>query len=512
MEKIMKKLRLILGDQLNINHSWFDYPDDDCIYVMMEIKQETSYVLHHIQKILAIFSAMRAFSSLLEKKKFQVFYIKISDQENQHNFLDNLRAIIHQKKIDVLEFQDPDEHRLDLLLGQLKHSLNIPVERISTEHFLTSRDEVGLFFTDKKQWRMESFYRYMRIKHEVLIEGGSPIGGKWNYDASNRMRWDGKPPEPEDSRPKHNHKELLEEINSVNIEHFGEVNAENFRWPIDRKESFALLEQFIKNNLRYFGDFQDAMHSDSWRLFHSFLSFSLNTKMLAPLEVIKMVEDSYLEDSIPLNAVEGFIRQILGWREYIRGIYWAKMPEYSHLNYFNYDTDLPKWFWTGKTKMNCLASSITQSLTHSYAHHIQRLMVIGNFSLLAGIDPQKVHYWYLGIYIDAFEWVELPNTIGMSQYADGGLLATKPYVSSAAYINKMSNYCSSCSYNFKERIGSNACPFNSMYWNFFERHKDKLSKNPRLGIVNSQLKKMNAEDKDAITKQAKSYLDNLNEL
>jgi len=251
MEKIMKKLRLILGDQLNINHSWFDYPDDDCIYVMMEIKQETSYVLHHIQKILAIFSAMRAFSSLLEKKKFQVFYIKISDQENQHNFLDNLRAIIHQKKIDVLEFQDPDEHRLDLLLGQLKHSLNIPVERISTEHFLTSRDEVGLFFTDKKQWRMESFYRYMRIKHEVLIEGGSPIGGKWNYDASNRMRWDGKPPEPEDSRPKHNHKELLEEINSVNIEHFGEANAENFRWPIDRKESFALLEQFIKNNLRY---------------------------------------------------------------------------------------------------------------------------------------------------------------------------------------------------------------------------------------------------------------------
>ena len=227
--------------------------------------------------------------------------------------------------------------------------------------------------------------------------------------------------------------------------------------------------------------------------------------MLAPLEVIKMVEDSYHKNSLPLNAVEGFIRQILGWREYIRGIYWAKMPGYNHLNYFNHNNDLPKWFWTGKTKMNCLARSITQSLTHSYAHHIQRLMVIGNFSLLAGVNPEKVHHWYLGIYIDAFEWVELPNTIGMSQYADGGFLASKPYVSSAAYINKMSNYCSSCSYNFKERIGENACPFNSMYWNFFERHKEKLSTNPRLGIVNSQLKKMNATDKDAIIKQAKNY-------
>ena len=512
MEKTMRKLRLILGDQLNINHSWFDYPDDDCIYVMMEIKQETSYVLHHIQKILAIFSAMRAFCALLEKKKFQVFYIKISDQENQHNFLDNLRTIIHQNKIDVLEFQDPDEHRLDLLLGQLNHSLNIPVESVSTEHFLTSRDEVGQFFLDKKQWRMENFYRYIRIKYDVLMEGGSPIGGKWNYDASNRKRWDGMPPEPEDFRPIHNHRKILEEINSVNIQHFGEANAENFRWPIDRQESFAMLEQFIKNDLRHFGDYQDAMHSDSWRLFHSFLSFSLNTKMLAPLEVIKMVEDSYHKNSLPLNAVEGFIRQILGWREYIRGIYWAKMPGYNHLNYFNHNNDLPKWFWTGKTKMNCLARSITQSLTHSYAHHIQRLMVIGNFSLLAGVNPEKVHHWYLGIYIDAFEWVELPNTIGMSQYADGGFLASKPYVSSAAYINKMSNYCSSCSYNFKERIGENACPFNSMYWNFFERHKEKLSTNPRLGIVNSQLKKMNATDKDAIIKQAKNYTNNLDKL
>jgi len=508
----MRKLRLILGDQLNIKHSWFDSPDDDCIYVMMEIKQETSYVLHHVQKILAIFSAMRAFFLLLKKKNFQVLYIKISDQKNQHNFLGNLKTIIHQKKIDILEFQDPDEYRLDLLLGQLKNYLNIPVKNVSTEHFLTSRAEVGLFFADKKKWRMESFYRYMRIKKEILMEGDSPIGGKWNYDASNRMRWDGKPLEPKDSRPMHNHSKLLEEINSVNIDHFGEANAANFRWPIDRKESLTLLEQFIKNDLKYFGDFQDAMHSDNWRLFHSFLSFSLNTKMLAPLEVIRMVESSYCNDSIPINAAEGFIRQILGWREYIRGIYWAKMPEYSRLNYFNYDTDLPKWFWTGTTKMNCLASSITQSLAHSYAHHIQRLMVIGNFSLLAGIDPGKVHNWYLGIYIDAFEWVELPNTIGMSQYADGGLLASKPYVSSAAYINKMSNYCSSCSYNFKERIGEKACPFNALYWNFFERHKEKLSKNPRLGIVNSQLNKMNDDDKEAIKKQAKNYLDNLDKL
>ena len=291
-----------------------------------------------------------------------------------------------------------------------------------------------------------------------------------------------------------------------------ESQATDFRWPISREESIELLENFIEKDLLNFGDFQDALHDENWRLFHSFLSFSLNTKMLSPIEVIKKAEDAYIEKDLPLASTEGFIRQILGWREYIRGVYWANMPGYDQHNFFEHKNKLPEWYWTGKTDMRCLSQSISQSLTNAYAHHIQRLMVIGNFSLLAGINPKEVHQWYLGIYIDAYEWVELPNTLGMSQFADGGILATKPYVSSASYINKMSNYCAKCKYNFKEKVGENACPFNSLYWNFFDRHQDKLSKNPRLGIVNSQLKKMNPTQKEQINKKAEFYLKNLNTL
>jgi deoxyribodipyrimidine photolyase-related protein len=268
----------------------------------------------------------------------------------------------------------------------------------------------------------------------------------------------------------------------------------------------------MAKDLVNFGDFQDALHDENWRLFHSFLSFSLNSKMLSPLEVIKKAEEVYYEKDLPLASVEGFIRQILGWREYIRGVYWANMPGYDQHNFFKHNTKLPDWYWTGKTDMRCLSLSISQSLKNAYAHHIQRLMIIGNFSLLAGLDPKEVHKWYLGIYIDAYEWVEMPNTLGMSQFADGGLLATKPYVSSAAYINKMGNYCTNCKYKLKEKLGEDACPFNSLYWNFFDRHQDKLSNNPRLGIVNSQLKKMDQSQKKEINKKANFYLNNLNSL
>jgi deoxyribodipyrimidine photolyase-related protein len=357
---------------------------------------------------------------------------------------------------------------------------------------------------------MEEFYRNMRKKFSILMDGDKPIGGKWNFDSDNRKRWDGSPNTTQDFRPSHNHEKLFLEINNENIKHFGESQESNFRWPISRDESIKLLDNFVAKDLFNFGDFQDALHDENWRLFHSFLSFSLNSKMLSPLEVIKKAEEAYYEKHLPLSSVEGFIRQILGWREYIRGVYWANMPGYDQHNFFKHNAKLPDWFWTGKTDMRCLSLSISQSLTNAYAHHIQRLMIIGNFSLLAGVDPKEVHKWYLGIYIDAYEWVEMPNTLGMSQFADGGLLATKPYVSSAAYINKMGNYCSSCKYKFKEKLGEDACPFNSLYWNFFDRHQDKLSNNPRLGIVNSQLKKMDQHQKIEINKKANFYLDNIN--
>ncbi len=504
----MKKLRLILGDQLNIKHSWFNRSEEGCIYVMMEIKDETSYVLHHIQKILAIFSAMRSFSEQLKENNFNVIYIKIDDKDNEHSFKKNIQKIINKFDINIFEYQQPDEYRLDSVFKKFK-SLGIEVNSVSSEHFLTSRDSVKEFFKEKKQWRMEEFYRHMRKKYSILVGDEKPVGGKWNYDAENRKKWNGEPKTTIDFRPSHNHEGLLKAIDAEGIKYFGENQATNFRWPINRDESLTLLEQFIDKDLCNFGNFQDAMHDENWRLFHSFLSFSLNTKMLSPLEVINKAEEALYKNKLSLASVEGFIRQILGWREYIRGVYWTQMPGYENNNFFNHNKNIPDWYWTGQTKMRCLSKSISQSLENSYAHHIQRLMIIGNFSLLAGIDPKQIHHWYLGIYIDAFEWVELPNTLGMSQYADGGLLATKPYVSSAAYINKMGNYCSKCSYNYKEKIGDNACPFNSLYWNFFDRHQDKLSKNPRLGIVNSQLKKMDQNQKKEINKKANEHLDNI---
>lgn len=498
----MKKLRLILGDQLNLQHTWFNQVDADVLYVMMEIKQETNYVVHHAQKVIAIFAAMRAFRDALKNDGHRVIYLTITDANNHHDFDHNLSQIIAQHQIEHFAYQAPDEYRVDELLKSYVSKLNIPYAMVSTQHFLTERDEASRFFGNGN-WLMERFYRHMRIKHQVLLDDKKkPVGGQWNYDKENRQYWHQQPPAPVDNRPTHDHSDIWREIKSLNITTMGQPNETTFRWPINREESLQVLDDFIDYKLVYFGAYQDAMHTEEFRLFHSLISFSLNVKMLSSAEVIAKAEQAYIEKAYPLAAVEGFIRQILGWREFVRGFYWANMPAMQTVNYFNHQQPLPSWFWNGETKMNCMKHCITQSLDHAYAHHIQRLMVIGNFALLMGFKPSEVHAWYLGIYIDAFEWVEMPNTIGMSQYADGGLLATKPYVSSAAYIKKMSNYCGDCSYSYKTRIGENACPFNSLYWDFFQRHQKKLTNNPRLGIVNMQLAKMTQSDQSDISQQA----------
>lgn len=498
----MKKLRLILGDQLNPQHTWFKQVDSDVLYVMMEIKQETNYVVHHAQKLIAIFASMRAFRDTLKNEGHHVIYLTITDKNNHHDFDQNLNQIITQHQIEHFAYQAPDEYRVDGLLKAFASKLKIPHAMVSTEHFLTERDEASRFFGNGN-WLMERFYRHMRIKHQVLLDvKRKPVGGQWNYDKENRQYWNQQPSAPVDNRPTHDHSDIWNEIKSLNIFTMGQPNETTFRWPINREESLQILDDFIDHKLVYFGAYQDAMHTEEFRLFHSLISFSLNTKMLTPAEVIVKAEQAYMEKDYPLAAVEGFIRQILGWREFVRGFYWANMPAMQTVNYFDHQQPLPSWFWNGETKMNCMKHCITQSLDHAYAHHIQRLMVIGNFALLMGFKPSEVHAWYLGIYIDAFEWVEMPNTIGMSQYADGGLLATKPYVSSAAYINKMSNYCGDCTYSHKARIGENACPFNSLYWDFFQRHQTQLANNPRLGIVNMQLQKMRESDKKDISQQA----------
>ena len=495
----MTTLRLILGDQLNPLHSWFAQTDSNTIYALMEIRQETDYVLHHAQKIIGIFAAMRDFAKYLATQNHCVHYLKIDDADNVQSLPANLDNLIQHYQIQRFEYQLPDEWRLDQQLQIYSRNLAIPSKAFDSEHFYCQRDEVAKLFGSRSHWLMEMFYRRMRVKHSVLLEDNQrPVGGQWNYDHGNRKAWSGSPSVPVDNRPRHDHKALWQSIVTAGVRSFGDADADDFRWPLNRAEALRQLDDFITDSLPHFGNFQDAMSRRSWRLFHSLLSFALNTKMLNPSEVVARTEVAYRQGHTPLAATEGFIRQILGWREYLRGVYWAKMPDYVGLNHFDHDRPLPSWFWSGDTQMNCLAAAIGQSLQYAYAHHIQRLMVIGNFALLAGLAPDAVHRWYLGVYIDAFEWVELPNTLGMSQFADGGLLATKPYVSSAAYIDRMSDYCKGCHYDKKVRTGDRACPFNTLYWHFFIRHRNKLKNNYRLGMVYPNLDRFSAAEQDEI--------------
>lgn len=520
----MKKLRLILGDQLNYQHSWYADKDDDTLYVLMEMRQETDYVVHHIQKIVAFFAAMFNFAKYLRKKGHHVIYIKINDVDNTQSLTDNLLYLFKKYNIGKFEYQLPDEYRLDEQLSIFCQSIAIPAQAFDTEHFMTTRIEFADMFKGKKTYLMETFYRHMRKKYNIMMTDGEPDGGQWNFDASNRKPFKGNSLEGQNSAKggngvaaflfSHDYSDIIAEVEKANIKYIGRINAHNFTWATSRKQAIETLDFFLENLFPNFGTYQDAMHTQYWSLFHSRISFALNAKMISPLEVVEKAVAHWRNhtDTISVEQCEGFIRQIIGWREYMRGVYWAKMPEYASLNYFNHTRPLPDWFWTGETKMNCLKHAINQSLDYAYAHHIQRLMVTGNFALLAGICPDEVDNWYLGIYIDAIEWVEITNTRGMSQFADGGIVGTKPYVSSANYMDKMSNYCSSCHYNKSLKLGTNACPFNSLYWHFYERHRDKLEKNPRIGMMYQVLKKMDSSEKEKIMKQAEGYLAVLEDL
>ena len=471
-----KTLRLVLGDQLNSNHSWFKTIDDSVTYVMMEIRTETDYATHHIQKIVGFFSAMQQFAAELQSQQHQVVYFHLNDTNNLQSFEKNIKPLIEKEQFTHFEYQFPDEYRLDEQLKKLCQSLSIATSVCDSEHFMSSRNELGDFFEGKKTFLMESFYHMMRKKHHILMQGENPLTGKWNYDGENRKKL------PKDHKPtpplvfNNNVTEIFSEIQKTDIKSIGNIDAENFVWPINRKQSLELLDFFVTECLALFGSYQDAMTPNEWSLYHARVSFSMNIKLISPLEVIQraITEWENHPEEIGYNQLEGFVRQIIGWREYMRGIYWNKMPEYATMNYFNNENSLPEWFWTGKTKMNCLKDAINQSLNYAYAHHIQRLMITGNFALLAGIHPDEVDGWYLGIYMDAIEWVEITNTRGMSQFADGGIVGTKPYVSSATYINKMSSYCTGCFYDKAKKTGDKACPFNSLYWNFYDRNESKV--------------------------------------
>ncbi len=510
----MKILRCILGDQLNEKHPWFNSVDPNVHYVFMEIKPESEYATHHIQKIVGIFAAMRAFGKRLENQGHTIYYYAINDAANQHSFEANISQLVQIYDFDSFEYMEPDEYRLDALFLDMQDRLHVPVKMVSSAHFMTSRTDVAQQFEGKKRFLMESFYRKMRKKYTILMDGDQPVSGKWNYDHENRKKI---PVKHNVTPPKlfsNDLHDVFEDIKDAGLNYIGDVDASHFLWPITREQALELFQYFLDHLLPYFGMYQDAMHQFEWSLYHSRISFALNIKLVDPEEVIRRAEAHWLsnQETISLAQVEGFIRQILGWREYMRGIYWAHMPEYADLNYFEHARALPDYFWTGETKMNCISQCVKQSLRYGYAHHIQRLMVTGNFCLLAGIDPNEVDAWYLGIYVDAFEWVEITNTRGMSQFADGGIVGTKPYVSSAGYIHKMGNYCTHCNYDRKVKVGEHACPFNSLYWHFLFRNQDKLARNPRMSMMYRVWDKFSTDDQTAILEQAEQYLTQLEDL
>lgn len=512
-------LRLVLGDQLNLNHSWFKQVEPNVTYLMMEVRQETDFTLHHIQKIIAFFAAMREFSGALKKYGHTVRYITLDDPQNTQSIPENCSCCIEKLGINRFEYLLPDEYRIDCQLRDFTKTLSIPFQAYDTEHFFTERDETAAFFRNRKTYIMEPFYRDLRMRFSILVtDDGKPEAGRWNFDSENRKALPDSAAVPEKTLFSRDVTTLYRTIKESGVSSFGSVAPEDFRWPVTRSDALRRLDHFLNTGLPSFGKYQDAMSRHHPILFHSLLSFPLNSKLISPRELITRTLEFWKRsretdpDSITIAQVEGFIRQILGWREYMRGVYWSKMPEYAGFNYFNHHAALPEWYWTGRTKMNCLKQTISGSLNNAYAHHIQRLMVTGNFALLAGVHPDEVDAWYLGIYIDALEWVELPNTRGMSQFADGGFLGSKPYVSSAAYINRMSDYCKYCTYNPKKRYGENACPFNSLYWSFFLRHQQKLKGSPRMGFVYKNLEKMKESEKMNIEKQAKAYRSTINDV
>ena len=501
----LRNLILVLGDQLDAASSafvGFD-PKLDAIW-MAEVEEESTHVMSSKQRITLFISAMRHFAQFLQTKKWPVLYTALDSQSKAGSLSSELEKTILLKKPQHLIMVMPGESRVLTSLQSVaaKHQLNLEIRDDS--HFLCTPEEFKKHIAGRKQIRLEFFYREMRQKTGVLMDGKNPMGDKWNFDTENRGSFGKQGPTnlPQSSQfaPDSITHDVMQLVNQKFAHHPGSIST--FSWPVTREHALVALDEFILHRLPFFGQYQDALWEGEVWLYHSHLSCALNTKLLHPKEVIDKAQDAYLQGHAPIEAVEGFIRQILGWREYVRGIYWTYMPEYIDRNAMHATAKLPAFYWTGKTDMACLRDAIELTLQHGYAHHIQRLMVTGLYALLLGVTPKEVHAWYLGVYVDAVEWVEVPNTIGMSQYADGGLMASKPYIASGKYIDRMSNHCKGCKFNPAESTGDNACPFTTLYWDYLNKHSDTLAKNPRMLMQLKNLHRLTAEKKEEITLQA----------
>ncbi|MEC7257209.1 MAG: cryptochrome/photolyase family protein [Pseudomonadota bacterium] len=500
---VKPRLVLVLGDQLSDTLSALRAADRDRdVVVMAEVMAEGEYVPHHPQKIALVLAAMRHFADHLRKDGWTVAYTQLDDTENAGSIPGELLRRAEGYGADEILYTTPGEWRLIEALD------NVPLRM--TEHpddrFLCSRERFAHWAEGRKELRMEWFYRKMRRETGLLMQGDDPEGGQWNYDADNRKpaKGDAAPPEPLTFEPDGTVAEVLDMVEAKFGRNFGTLRP--FGYATTRDQALKALDHFITHALPRFGDYQDAMLTGEGTMWHAVISPYLNIGLLDPLEVCKKAEAAYQAGKAPLNAVEGFIRQIIGWREFVRGIYFLEGPDYLTRNALKHSRALPPLYWGADTRMACLSQVVAQTRDTAYAHHIQRLMVTGNFALLAGVDPAEVHEWYLSVYADAFEWVEAPNTVGMSQFADGGVVASKPYVSSGNYIAKMSDYCTGCAYDVKAKMGKGACPFNLLYWQFIDRHRDRFEGNHRMRMIYLNWDGRDAGDRKQILSEAKDWL------
>ena len=500
----MVNLVLVLGDQLSPELSALREADKDSdVVVMAEVADEASYVQHHPKKIAFLFAAMRKFADQLRDDGWTVDYTKLGDGSD--SICGILMAKVQDHGADDVIVTEPGEWRLIEAL----ENCPVTVRQLPDDRFLASHKDFEDWAKGRKTLRMEYFYREMRKRTGLMMDGDNPAGGEWNYDEENR-----KPPPdgidyagPMRFTPGETVEEVLTLVEKRFGNSFGDVRP--FWFATDRAQARRHLAHWVKKGLPNFGAYQDAMIDDERFMYHAIVGLYINAGLLDPLEVCKAVEEAWQAGDVPINAAEGFIRQIIGWREYVRGIYFREGPDYTQRNGLNHTRDLPGLYWGDETKMNCLHQCVLQTKEEAYAHHIQRLMVTGNFALLAGIDPHQVHEWYLRVYADAYEWVEAPNVIGMSQFADGGIIASKPYVSSANYIKKMSTYCDNCHYSATKKTGTGACPFNLLYWHFLDRHRDSFENNPRISRVYSTWDRMDEDKRDTILAEAQAFLDRL---
>jgi deoxyribodipyrimidine photolyase-related protein len=506
-------LRIVLGDQCSASLSALEDLDPARdVVLMMEVRGECTYVPHHPQKIALILSAMRHFARALEARGVRVDYIRLDDRANTQSFSGEVARAVARHKAARIIATEPGEWRVRQAMEGWEAALGLPVEIRDDMRFLADLGVFRRWAQGKKQLRMEFFYREMRRATGFLMQGDKPEGGEWNYDAENRKPLPKGlvPPKPPRFAPDDITQEVMALVSREFPAHFGSLAG--FNWPVTAAEAKRALEAFITERLPRFGDYQDALAEGEATLFHSLISTSLNIGLLLPRDVCAAAEAAYRAGRVPLNAAEGFIRQVLGWREYVRGLYWFKMPGYGATNSLGAHRSLPAFYWRGDSGMRCMDAAIGQTRDLAYAHHIQRLMITGNFALLAGIDPLQVQEWYLAVYADAFEWVELPNTHGMALHADGGVMASKPYAASGAYINRMGNHCGRCRFDVKRATGEGACPFNFLYWDFIARHAEDFASNPRMAMPLNGLRKMAPEKLAAMRAEAGKFLDKTSSL